>query len=142
VHFSDLKSLSAAADILPVHPPVQESPVVDDPSHSSAEGTAEGIDAFLDVVLDVRVELGRTRITVERAMKLQEGSVIELNNMAGDPLDVVVNGRLVARGEAVVVGERLGVRIIEVIPTDRGRGRLTRRDNEPALPPAGTSGRS
>jgi flagellar motor switch protein FliN/FliY len=89
-------------------------------SFDSAAGT---IDAFLDVSLDVRVELGRTRISIEKAMKLQEGSVLELEKMAGDPLDLVVNGRIVARGEAVVVGDRLGIRIVEVIPTDRARRR-------------------
>ena len=89
-------------------------------SFDSATGT---IDAFLDVSLDVRVELGRTRISIEKAIKLQEGSVLELEKMAGDPLDLVVNGRIVARGEAVVVGDRLGIRIVEVIPTDRMRRR-------------------
>ncbi len=81
------------------------------------------IEMFLDVGLDVRVELGRASISIQRAMRLQEGSVIELDKIAGDPLNVVVNGRIVARGEAVVIGERLGVRILEVLPAERTRAR-------------------
>jgi flagellar motor switch protein FliN/FliY len=79
----------------------------------------ERIEMFLDVGLDVRVELGRASISIQKAMRLAEGSVIELDKIAGDPLNVVVNGRIVARGEAVVIGERLGVRIIEVVPAER-----------------------
>lgn len=91
-----------------------------DSARNKEADSGGSLDAFLDVVLDVRAELGRTRISIERAMRLQEGSVVELDKMAGDPLDLVVNGRIVARGEAVVVGDRLGLRILEVLPTDRG----------------------
>ena len=92
-------------------------------SGEAAPAGFERIEMFLDVGLDVRVELGRASISIQKAMRLAEGSVIELDKIAGDPLNVVVNGRIVARGEAVVIGERLGVRIIEVVPAERSTRR-------------------
>ncbi|MCC7074074.1 MAG: flagellar motor switch protein FliN [Deltaproteobacteria bacterium] len=80
---------------------------------------APRLDMFLDVALDVRVELGRARVPIQRLLEVQEGSVLELDKAAGELLDVMVNGRLVARGEAVVVGDRFAVRIIEVVNVDR-----------------------
>lgn len=77
--------------------------------------SAERLGVLMDVMLEVKVELGRVRMPLLRAMKLAPGSIIELDKLAGDLLDITVNGRLVARGEAVVVGDRLGVRIVEVI---------------------------
>lgn len=69
---------------------------------------------LLDVDLELAVEIGRTRLTLEQVLALQEGSSIPLDKAAGDLLDVFVNGRLVARGEAVIVGDQLGLRIVEV----------------------------
>jgi flagellar motor switch protein FliN/FliY len=86
---------------------------------ADARAPFDRLDMFLDVGLNVRVELGRSIISIQRAMQITEGSVIELDKVAGDPLDILVNGRVVARGEAVVIGDRLGVRILEVIPAER-----------------------
>lgn len=69
---------------------------------------------FLDVDLELAVEIGRARLSLEQVLALEEGSSIPLDKAAGDLLDVYVNGRLVARGEAVVVGDQLGLRIVEV----------------------------
>ncbi len=69
---------------------------------------------LLDVDLELTVEIGRTRLSLEQVLALQEGSSIPLDKAAGDLLDVYVNGRLVARGEAVIVGDQLGLRIVEV----------------------------
>ena len=69
---------------------------------------------LLDVDLELTVEIGRTRLSLEQVLALQEGSSIALDKAAGDLLDVYVNGRLVARGEAVIVGDQLGLRIVEV----------------------------
>lgn len=77
------------------------------------------IDLLLDVPLQVSVELGRTRLTVSEILALRVGSVLELNKMANEPGDVLVNGALVARGEVVVVDEKFGVRIVEVLPAAR-----------------------
>jgi flagellar motor switch protein FliN len=73
------------------------------------------IDFIMDIALDVSVELGRGRMEIADILQLGPGSVVELTKLAGEPLDVLVNGRLMARGEAVIVGEKFGVRITEVV---------------------------
>ena len=72
------------------------------------------MDLLLDVPLQITVELGRRKLTVAEVLQLGQGSTVELSKAAGDPLDIYVNDRLVARGEAVMVGERYGVRIVSV----------------------------
>jgi flagellar motor switch protein FliN/FliY len=73
------------------------------------------LEFILDIALEVSVELGRGRMEIQNVLQLGPGSVVELSKLAGEPLDVLVNGRLVARGEAVIVGEKFGVRITEVV---------------------------
>ncbi len=82
------------------------------PSSARAD---HSVDLILDVALHVRVELGSTRMTVEEVLALGPGSVVELERLAGEPVDVVVNDRLIARGEVVVVEENFGVRITEIV---------------------------
>lgn len=82
------------------------------------------IDLFMDVMLKVTVELGRTRMTLQQVLDLQNGSVIELDRLAGDPVDVFVNDLLIARGEVVVVDDKFGVRITEVISPENRKGNL------------------
>lgn len=82
-------------------------------------GTQPRLDLFLDVALDLRVELGRARVSIQRLLDVQEGTVLELDKAAGELLDIIVNGRLVARGEAVVVGDRFAVRVVQVLAADR-----------------------
>ncbi|MEQ1875897.1 MAG: flagellar motor switch protein FliN [Bdellovibrionia bacterium] len=78
------------------------------------------LDLILDIPLRVTVELGRTKMVVSELLNLGQGSVIELNKLAGEPLEVLVNDKLVARGEAVVVNEKFGVRLTDIIsPTER-----------------------
>jgi flagellar motor switch protein FliN len=74
---------------------------------------------LFDVSLQVSVELGRTRMTVESLLRLSQGSVVELNRVAGEPLDIYVNNKLMARGEAVVVKEKFGVRITDVLSPEK-----------------------
>lgn len=74
---------------------------------------------LLDIPLQVTVELGRTRMTVESLLRLSQGSIVELNRVAGEPLDIYVNNKLMARGEAVVVKEKFGVRITDVLSPDK-----------------------
>lgn len=82
--------------------------------------SARRLDLLLDVPLEVNVELGRTRMTIQDLLQLAPGSVIELDKVAGEPLDILVNGRLVARGEAVVVNDKFGVRITDIVsPQER-----------------------
>lgn len=82
------------------------------------------IDLFMDVMLKVTVELGRTRMTLQQVLDLQNGSVVELDRLAGEPVDVFVNDLLIARGEVVVVDDKFGVRITEVISPENRKGGL------------------
>jgi flagellar motor switch protein FliN len=75
----------------------------------------EGIDLLLDIPLEVSVQLGRTSLPIAELMSLSPGSVIDLDKLSGEPLDILLNNKLVARGEAVVVNDRYGVRIVEII---------------------------
>ncbi|MEL7087633.1 MAG: flagellar motor switch protein FliN [Planctomycetota bacterium] len=74
-----------------------------------------GIDLLGDVDLDVSIELGRTEMLVEDVLRLQSGSVVELDKLAGDPVDVYVNGRLVARGEVLVLNDNFCIRVSEIV---------------------------
>ena len=73
------------------------------------------LDFLLDVTLQVSVEVGRSRMTIQDLLQLGQGSVIELQKLAGEPLDVYINDRYVARGEAVIVNEKFGIRITDII---------------------------
>ena len=83
----------------------------------AGSSSSRNIEPLLDVVLQVRVELGSTEMTVEEVLGLTVGSVVELDRLAGDPVDIVVNNRLLARGEVVVVEENFGVRLTEIVAT-------------------------
>jgi flagellar motor switch protein FliN/FliY len=78
----------------------------------------EGLNFVMDVPVELTVELGRRNVRIGEVLRLGPGSVLELTKANGDPLDIYVNNRLIARGEAVVVGERYGVRLTEVLVTD------------------------
>ena len=84
-----------------------------------ADGTPSSGDANLDVILDIPVtislEIGRARISIRHLMQLNQGSVVELDRLAGEPLDVLINGTLIAHGEVVVVNEKFGIRLTDVI---------------------------
>lgn len=85
-----------------------------------ADGSRHELDFILDIPLDVSAELGRTRLLINELLQLGQGSVVELNKLAGEPLEVYVNGKLVARGEAVVINEKFGVRLTDIIsPIER-----------------------
>ena len=78
------------------------------------------LDFILDIPLELSVELGKTRMLVNDLLQLGQGSIIELNKLAGEPLEVYINHKLIARGEVVVVNEKFGVRLTDVItPIDR-----------------------
>ena len=84
------------------------------------ESTHRDLDFILDIPLDVSAELGRTKLLINELLQLGQGSVIELNKLAGEPLEIYVNGKLVARGEAVVINEKFGVRLTDIIsPIER-----------------------
>ena len=73
------------------------------------------MDFLLDIPLEIAVELGRTNMLINDLLQLGQGSVIELNKLAGEPLEILINHKLVARGEAVVVNEKFGVRVTDII---------------------------
>ena len=83
------------------------------------EGRPE-LDVILDIPVTISMEVGRTSITIRNLLQLNQGSVIELDRLAGEPLDVLVNGTLIAHGEVVVVNEKFGIRMTDVIsPSER-----------------------
>lgn len=87
-----------------------------------AGGTAfsENIDIILDIPVTISMEIGRTIISIRNLLQLNQGSVIELDRLAGEPMDVMVNGTLIAHGEVVVVNEKFGIRLTDVIsPSER-----------------------
>ncbi|WP_018869483.1 flagellar motor switch protein FliN [Thioalkalivibrio sp. ALgr3] len=97
-----------------------------EPEELTDSGDGEEEDVNLDMVLDVPVtismEIGRTRIPIRNLLQLNQGSVVELERLAGEPLDVLVNGTLIAHGEVVVVNEKFGIRLTDVIsPSERIR---------------------
>jgi len=78
------------------------------------------LEFLLDIPLQMTVELGRTKLLVKDVLSLNQGAVVELTKLAGEPLDIFVNSKLVARGEAVVVNEKFGVRLVDVVsPAER-----------------------
>jgi flagellar motor switch protein FliN/FliY len=80
----------------------------------------KNLDLILDIPLHLTVELGRTKMLVKELLQLNQGSVVELGKLAGELLDVFVNSKLVARGEAVVVNDKFGVRLVDIIsPVER-----------------------
>lgn len=88
--------------------------------NTSAKQSDVNLDVILDIPVTIAMEIGRTRISIRNLLQLNQGSVIELDRLAGEPMDVMVNGTLVAHGEVVVVNEKFGIRLTDVIsPAER-----------------------
>jgi flagellar motor switch protein FliN/FliY len=100
-----------------------EENMKDEVQETSDETEARGereLDFILDIPLELSVELGKAKLLVNDLLQLGQGSIIELNKLAGEPLEVYINRKLIARGEVVVVNEKFGVRLTDVItPIDR-----------------------
>ena len=93
---------------------------------STVAGNLQDIDLIMDIPVKLTVELGRTRMTIKELLRLTQGSVVALDGLAGEPLDILINGYLIAQGEVVVVADKYGVRITDIItPSERMR-RLSR----------------
>jgi flagellar motor switch protein FliN/FliY len=97
-----------------------------DLANGSGNAAGNGAGANLDVILDIAVtlsmEIGRTEIPIQELLQLNQGSVVELDRLAGEPMDVLINGTLIAHGEVVVVNEKFGIRLTDVIsPSERVR---------------------
>ncbi len=92
----------------------------DIPVANDATLDKKNLDFILDIPLQVSVELGRTKLLVKDILQLNQGAVVELTKLAGEPLDIFVNSKLVARGEAVVINEKFGVRLVDIVaPNER-----------------------
>jgi flagellar motor switch protein FliN len=94
--------------------------VIDKIENNNLDLDKKNLEFILDIPLQVTVELGRTKMLVKDVLQLNQGAVIELTKLAGEPLDIFVNSKLVARGEAVVVNEKFGVRLVDIVsPNER-----------------------
>ncbi|AJK44572.1 MULTISPECIES: flagellar motor switch protein FliN [Burkholderia] len=91
-------------------------------SKAASNATHNDIDMILDIPVKMTVELGRTKIAIRNLLQLAQGSVVELDGLAGEPMDVLVNGCLIAQGEVVVVNDKFGIRLTDIItPSERIR---------------------
>lgn len=96
------------------------SPVFQPLSGETKEVAKTDIDMILDIPVQMTAELGRTRITIKNLLQLAQGSVVELDGLAGEPMDVLINGYLIAQGEVVVVNDKFGIRLTDIItPSER-----------------------
>ena len=107
---------AVAADVRP-------APIFNSLTGSAApNGATSDIELILDIPVHLTVELGRTKIPIRHILQLAQGSVVELDGLAGEPMDVLVNGCLIAQGEVVVVNEKFGIRLTDIItPSERIR---------------------
>jgi len=99
--------------------PVEPKPA----SLASVEAGSPAMALLKSVEVELTVEIGRRRMRIADVLKLSPGQMVELDKQAGEPLELLVNGRLIGRGEAVVVGDRYGVRILEIVPDADGGAR-------------------
>ena len=89
---------------------------------SGSQAIPQNLDMILDIPVQLTVELGRTKIAIRNLLQLAQGSVVELDGLAGEPMDVLVNGCLIAQGEVVVVNDKFGIRLTDIItPAERIR---------------------
>jgi len=96
---------------------LQNNKVTNDTTPSRNQSQARRLNFLYDIPLVVSVEVGRSKILLKDLLKMDEGYVIELDKLAGEPLDLYVNSKLIARGEAVMVGEKFGIRLTDVVST-------------------------
>ncbi len=119
---SELKAIDEIDDIQPLpedHPTVQ-SVEFEHYDRTASSGESRNIDLLLDVKLPVAIELGRTELTIHDILDLTAGSVVELTKLAGEPVDLLVNNKVIARGEVVVVDENFGLRVTSLVsPEER-----------------------
>lgn len=122
----DLWAMALAEQAGQADPPIPNTkphPAAADIFQPFAEGTVSSgtsLDRILDIPVELSVELGRTRMTLKEVLQLGQGSVVELDGLAGEPMDIYINSYLIAQGEVVVVDEQYGIRITDIItPSDR-----------------------
>ena len=117
---SALAAQTAASQPAPAPQPAIASKVFQPLSGQPTEVAKTDIDMILDIPVQMTAELGRTRITIKNLLQLAQGSVVELDGLAGEPMDVLINGYLIAQGEVVVVNDKFGIRLTDIItPSER-----------------------
>ncbi|AOJ08317.1 flagellar motor switch protein FliN [Burkholderia mayonis] len=118
----DWAAALAEQNQLPIEPGATGAGVFRPLSKAAAASTHNDIDLILDIPVKMTVELGRTKIAIRNLLQLAQGSVVELDGLAGEPMDVLVNGCLIAQGEVVVVNDKFGIRLTDIItPSERIR---------------------
>ncbi len=125
------QATSAAAPAAPVAAPAAQAMPAATPAastvfpplaHDAPSGFHNDIGMILDIPVQLTVELGRTKVPIKNLLQLAQGSVVELDGLAGEPMDVLVNGYLIAQGEVVVVNDKFGIRLTAIItPSERTR---------------------
>jgi flagellar motor switch protein FliN/FliY len=101
---------------------VQKAQIFQALTPEAGQPAANNLDLILDIPVHLTVELGRTKIAIRNLLQLAQGSVVELDGLAGEPMDVLVNGCLIAQGEVVVVNDKFGIRLTDIIsPAERLR---------------------
>lgn len=93
---------------------------------ATAGGPSQDIQMVLDIPVQLSVELGRTRVPIKYILQLAQGSIVELDALAGEPMDVLVNGYLIAQGEVVVVNDKFGIRLTDIVTPSERMKRLSR----------------
>jgi flagellar motor switch protein FliN/FliY len=100
--------------------PAQFQQLQDESAVMGGDGSEVSLNGILDIPVTISMEIGRTQINIRNLLQLNQGSVVELDRLAGEPMDVMVNGTLIAQGEVVVVNEKFGIRLTDVIsPSER-----------------------
>jgi flagellar motor switch protein FliN/FliY len=131
-----MSGVSESAPVQPAPRPAQDgAAAMDLPSFSigASSELPDGLSLLKDVNLDVKIELGRTRMVVDDVLRLSEGAVVELDKLAGDPVDIYVNGRHIARGEVLVLNENFCVRISEILAGAQAAARQIASDAADAI---------
>ncbi len=123
---SEAEEVAAALASVADESPYQAKPASqlfqDFGSQGTRPGTMHDFDMILDIPVQLTVELGRTKLSIRNLLQLAHGSVVELDGLAGEPMDVLVNGTLIAQGEVVVVNDKFGIRLTDIItPAERIR---------------------
>ena len=114
------EDFEALDDIEDIEAPSEEGGELADEAVPATGGETKSLDLILDIPLTVAVELGRSKMLINDLLQLNQGSVVELAKLVGDPLEVLVNDKLVARGEVVVVNEKFGIRLTDIVsPLER-----------------------
>lgn len=112
----------SAAEETPVEQPTAQPAEFQQFAGNPALAGHNDLDMILDIPVQLTVELGRTKMPIKNLLQLAQGSVVELSGLAGEPLDVLINGFLIAQGEVVVVNDKLGIRLTDIItPSERLR---------------------